>query len=142
MIVAEQVQKSMEGKHPNFRGHVVTGPTGLPPRDATSNHDIPERSRLIGGKRQNVRGHVLAAKLAVELLDAPIRHQGNSNSTASFCRRDAAQPARQGLRSGARAHDLHLEVVRGCHTSPPLKVSYALTICCTSLWRTTSDSSK
>ena len=51
MIVAEQVQKSMEGKHPNLGGHVVPGPASLTPGDATGNHHIPKRSRLIGGKR-------------------------------------------------------------------------------------------
>ena len=120
MIVAEQVQKSMEGKHPNLGGHVMPRSTGLPSGNSTGNHDVPERPRLIGGKRQDIRRQILAAKLTVELLDAPVRHQSDSNSTARRCRRNAAQPSRQRLRPGPRANDLHLEIVPSCHTSPPL----------------------
>lgn len=118
MIVAEQVQKSMEGKHPDLGGHVVPGPTSLTPGNATGNHHISKRSRLIGGERQDIGGHVLATKLAVELLDAPVRHQGNSNSTARFGRRHATQPPRDGVCRSTGAYHLHAEA--GRHTSPPL----------------------
>jgi len=121
MIVAEQVQKSMEGKHPNLGGHVVPGPASLTPGDTTGNHHIPKRSRLIGGKRQHIRQCVFATKLAVELLNAAIRRQRNRQVPPRSDRRDAAQPPRDRIRLSPGAHYLHAEAVR--HTSPPLKES-------------------
>src|SRR6185295_1511791 len=122
-------------------------------------------------KAENIGRVVLAPVGAVQRADAIVAHERDADRAARARRRDAPQPRREsvgryapsalvrdqdpqtlltvahhharGSTGSLRARSARPELVEGRAVPVPfVKRSYALTICCTSLWRTTSRSSK
>ena len=54
VIIAKQMQQSMQREHPQFGLQAVAGLPGLPAAQRRGDHDVAEIARLVGGKRQDV----------------------------------------------------------------------------------------
>src|SRR5579872_5254359 len=121
---------------------------GLTPRNSFCDHHIAQHAGIrdsgfgIRRKAQHVRCVVLAAKRTVERAHPDVGDERDRHLATGRGGGDAPQPGGKSRRAQRASAAIRQRDGQQRHHALPVYFSYALTICCTSLWRTTSRSSK
>ena len=120
VIVAQKVQKAMQGENPIFGAEGMAGLAGLPCGNARGNHDITKEpgwpndgpSRQIGPKRQDVGDMIDTPEPPIQGADLTVPDEGERHAPACAARRRPSQPIGQppdAQRTSGSIGDRHIE---------------------------------
>jgi hypothetical protein len=113
VIIAKKMQQPMQSEDAQLDMQRMPGLARLTAGNSTGNHDFAEKPGLLSREGQHVSSNVFAAISAVELADAPVRHDCYGHHTPRPFRCCRLQPACEtGCAKAALAHDLDIETRR------------------------------
>src|SRR5687768_11075474 len=107
VIVAKQVEQTMQCKHTQLRLQRMPGIARLSAGHSGGDDHIPQLSRLAGWKRKYIGRAIFAAVSSIEGAHTRIGNDGDRHGPTRACRNDGLKPAPQPGRPHARRrHDL------------------------------------
>ncbi len=162
------MEQAVEGKDTDLGSERVPRRTRLTSRNAGRDHDVSQMAVRAGGKREYIGRAIDAPELTVEGSHLRVAHHGDGNLAPRRAGRDIHEPATEAVgaldasatvgdrnaqperawrglvwtRVGVGAGHLASGEAAAASRSVGASSSYALTITCTSLCRTTSRSVK